>query len=82
MKIQVLKNETYQSTDNLPKKGTDRATGFDVVVTSDPESLVNSMRMVHTNALTTFNTRPILSWQFKKIVNSVTLVTTIWTMTF
>ena len=37
MKIQVLKNETYQSTDNLPKKGTDRATGFDVVVTSAPE---------------------------------------------
>ena len=37
MKIQVLKNETYQSVDNLPKKGTDRATGFDVVVTSDPE---------------------------------------------
>jgi len=37
MTIQVLKNETYQSTDNLPKKGTDRATGFDVVVTSDPE---------------------------------------------
>ena len=37
MKIQVLKNESYQSVDNLPKKGTDRATGFDVVVTSDPE---------------------------------------------
>jgi len=37
MKIQVLKNETYQSVDNLPKKATDRATGFDVVVTSDPE---------------------------------------------
>ena len=37
MKIQVLKNDTYQSTDNLPKKGTDRATGFDVVVTSEPE---------------------------------------------
>ena len=37
MKIQVLKNDTYQSVDNLPKKGTDRATGFDVVVTSDPE---------------------------------------------
>ncbi len=37
MKIQVLKNETYQSVDNLPKKGTDRATGFDVVVTSAPE---------------------------------------------
>jgi dUTPase len=37
MKIQVLKNDTYQSVDNLPKKGTDRATGFDVVVTSEPE---------------------------------------------
>ena len=37
MKIQVLKNESYQSVDNLPKKGTDRATGFDVIVTSDPE---------------------------------------------
>ena len=37
MKIQVLKNETYQSVDDLPKKGTDRATGFDVVVTSEPE---------------------------------------------
>ena len=37
MKIQVLKNETYQSVDNLPKKGTDRATGFDVIVTSEPE---------------------------------------------
>ena len=36
MKIQVLKNESYQSVDNLPKKGTDRATGFDVVVTSEP----------------------------------------------
>ena len=37
MKIQVLKNETYQSEDNLPKRGTDRATGFDVVVTSSYE---------------------------------------------
>ncbi len=37
MKIQVLKNEDYQEVDNLPKKGTDRATGFDVVATSDPE---------------------------------------------
>lgn len=37
MKIQVLKNESYQSVDNLPKKGTDRATGFDVTVTSEPE---------------------------------------------
>jgi len=37
MKIQVLKNESYQSVDNLPKKGTDRATGFDIIVTSEPE---------------------------------------------
>jgi len=37
MKIQVLKNEDYQDVENLPKKGTDRATGFDVVVTSEPE---------------------------------------------
>lgn len=37
MKIQVLKNETYQSVDDLPKKGTDRATGFDITVTSEPE---------------------------------------------
>ncbi len=37
MKIQVLKNETYQSVDDLPKKGTNRATGFDVIVTSGPE---------------------------------------------
>jgi len=29
MKIQVLKNEDYKETSNLPKKGTDRATGFD-----------------------------------------------------
>ena len=37
MKIQILKNETYQSVDNLPKKGTDRATGYDVIATSAPE---------------------------------------------
>ena len=37
MKIQVLKNEDYKETSNLPKKGTDRATGFDVIVTSGPE---------------------------------------------
>ena len=37
MKIQVLKNDTYQDVENLPKKATDRATGFDVVVTSEPE---------------------------------------------
>lgn len=37
MKIQVLKNESYQSVDNLPKKGTDRATGYDIIAISDPE---------------------------------------------
>lgn len=37
MKIQVLKNEDYQDIDNLPKRGTDRATGFDVIATSEPE---------------------------------------------
>lgn len=37
MKIQVLKNEDYQDIENLPKKGTERATGYDVIATSDPE---------------------------------------------
>jgi dUTPase len=37
MKIQVLKNEDYQDIENLPKKGTERATGYDVIVTSEPE---------------------------------------------
>ena len=37
MKIQVLKNEDYQDIENLPKKGTERATGYDVIATSEPE---------------------------------------------
>ena len=37
MKLQVLKNEDYQDVENLPKKGSDRATGFDIVATSEPE---------------------------------------------
>lgn len=37
MKIQVLKNEDYQDVENLPKKSTERATGYDVIVTSEPE---------------------------------------------
>ena len=37
MKIQVLKNEDYQDIENLPKKGTDRATGYDVIAASEPE---------------------------------------------
>lgn len=37
MKIQVLKNETYQNVESLPKKGSERATGFDIVAISEPE---------------------------------------------
>lgn len=37
MKIQVLKNETYEEVSNLPVKGTERATGYDIAATSDPE---------------------------------------------
>jgi len=37
MKIQVLKNEDYQDVERLPKKGTNRATGYDVITTSEPE---------------------------------------------
>ena len=32
MKIQVLKNESYQNVDNLPSKGSNRATGFDIKI--------------------------------------------------
>jgi len=37
MKIQVLKNEDYQNAESLPKKGSERATGYDVIATSDSE---------------------------------------------
>lgn len=37
MKIQVLKNEDYQNEESLPKKGSERATGYDVIATSEPE---------------------------------------------
>ena len=37
MKIHVLKNETYVETNDLPNKGTERATGYDIVATSEPE---------------------------------------------
>lgn len=37
MKIQILKNETYEEVSNLPSKGTERATGYDISATSDPE---------------------------------------------
>jgi len=37
MKICILKNDDYKEVDNLPKKGTDRATGYDVITTSEPE---------------------------------------------
>ena len=37
MKIAVLKNETYNDSNTLPKTGTDRSTGYDIFTTSDPE---------------------------------------------
>lgn len=37
MKIYILKNDDYKEVDSLPKKGTDRATGYDVIATSEPE---------------------------------------------
>ena len=37
MKLQVLKNETYEDVNNLPQKATERATGYDVIAASDPE---------------------------------------------
>lgn len=36
-KIQVLKNDTYNNENALPKTATDRSTGYDIVATSDPE---------------------------------------------
>lgn len=35
-KIQVLKNDTYNNENALPKVATDRSTGYDIVATSDP----------------------------------------------
>lgn len=37
MKIQVLKNENFQDVTHLPKKATDRATGYDIITVGDPE---------------------------------------------
>jgi dUTP pyrophosphatase len=37
MRIQVLKNEVYTDTNTLPKRGSLRATGYDIIATSDPE---------------------------------------------
>lgn len=37
MTIQILKNDTYNDVQSLPKKGTDLATGYDVIATSEPE---------------------------------------------
>jgi len=37
MKIQILKNETFEEIKNLPTKGSERATGYDVIATSNPE---------------------------------------------
>ena len=37
MKIEILKNETYNSVAALPKAATERSTGYDIIATSDPE---------------------------------------------
>lgn len=37
MRIEVLKNENYNSVANLPKAATERSTGYDIIATSDPE---------------------------------------------
>lgn len=37
MRIEILKNETYNNVAVLPKAATERSTGYDIVATSDPE---------------------------------------------
>jgi dUTPase len=37
MRIEVLKNETYNNVADLPKSATERSTGYDILATSDPE---------------------------------------------
>lgn len=37
MRIEVLKNENYNSIAGLPKAATERSTGYDIIATSDPE---------------------------------------------
>ena len=37
MKIQVLKNDTYNNDTTLPKAATERSTGYDIGATSEPE---------------------------------------------
>lgn len=37
MRIEVLKNENYNSVSDLPKAATERSTGYDIIATSDPE---------------------------------------------
>jgi hypothetical protein len=59
MKIQVLKNEDYQDVENLPKKGTERATGYDVIVTSEPSG--KHTIMVHIKESIIFSIKQILN---------------------
>lgn len=37
MRIEVLKNETYNNIAALPSTATDRSTGYDIIATGDPE---------------------------------------------
>lgn len=41
MKIQVLKNSTYSEPKDLPQAKSDRASGFDLIATSDPVIIGN-----------------------------------------
>ena len=60
MKIQVLKNEDYQDVENLPKKATDRATGFDVVTTSGRAATLDSKYLLGMYVSPTFQIGGIL----------------------
>jgi len=37
IKIEVLKNETFKTEQDLPKRGSEFSTGYDIVATSDPK---------------------------------------------
>ena len=50
MKIEVLKNETYNSVADLPKSATEQSTGYDIIATSNPEivgKLVNNSTTIY-----------------------------------
>jgi dUTPase len=50
MKIEVLKNDTYNNVAVLPKAATERSTGYDIIATCDPE-IVGKL---HANSTTVY----------------------------